>query len=198
MLKLAGEVLEGQLADHIVRLDAHTRHIHEQLVTGNYYCSLLSIGYAGTSAAITADKLYAIPFPVPRAMTWDRISIYVFTLDAGKSLRMGIYNDNGSLYPGTLLQDAGEVDVGTTGMKEITIDQSLSKGLYWLAFVSDGTPQFRRSYDFLNLLGSTGPQSTRAMYYRSFTYAALPDPFGAGATEGYEVWRVGMRLASLD
>jgi hypothetical protein len=51
-------------------------------------------------------------------------------------MRLGIYNDNGD-QPGTLVLDAGTVSPTAASTNyEITIDQALSKGLYWLATVS--------------------------------------------------------------
>ncbi len=36
MLKLAGEFIEGQLADHQAALDAHTKNLGEVVRTGEY------------------------------------------------------------------------------------------------------------------------------------------------------------------
>jgi len=126
MLKLAGELLEGQLADHIARLDAHSYNIFEKLAVNQYYTSLLATClYTDSGLTLTADTLYAMPFPVPRTLTIDRLGARVKTGASGKKIRFGIYNDDGSVNPGSLLLDAGEVDASSAGMKVITIDQQL-------------------------------------------------------------------------
>lgn len=83
--------------------------------------------------------LYATPFPLPRAMTIDRIGLYISTQGgAGEVIRLGIYEDSAGL-PGTLVLDAGTVSATTTGLKEVTVSQSLliSKR-YWLAYATQG------------------------------------------------------------
>ena len=203
MLKLAGELIEGQLADHIARLDAHTKNILETLKTGEYYGA--TPHGPPLSTAMTANRLHAMPFLVARDITIDRIAIQVTALAAGASARLGIYNLGTNLTPGTLLLDAGEVSVATTGIKAIVIDQALTKGIYFLVVVTDGTPStyaFDESGDPLTVqLGysSTYFLRTRHGYYKSHTYAALPDPFGTASDLGtFNCPAVVVRIASLD
>lgn len=75
------------------------------------------------------------------AVTLDRIQVQHFTTQAaGEVARLGIYNDNGRGYPGTLLLDAGTVDLSTAiATKSITINQAVAAGLYWLVCVKQGT-----------------------------------------------------------
>lgn len=201
MLKLAGECIEGQMADHIARLDAHTYNLLQKFRTGEYIETLL--GTTAAANALTANKLYAVPFVVARAMTFDRIAVQVTTLAAGSSIRLGIYNDGTNLYPGALLLDAGEVSAATTGVKAITINQALTKGLYWLALVSDGAPAIYFSYWGWAGLGKVATNFSDEQYRYwsvSFTYAALPDPFTTGGSRTSANAKPGifMRLASLD
>lgn len=198
MLKLAGELIEGQLADHLADLDAHTRNVLEELRTGEYHASPIVSHVTGSPSSITADQLYLMAYPILRATTWDRIAINVLTADAGKKARLGIYNNGTNLYPGSLILDAGEIDVGSTGDKAIVINQSLAKGMYWVALISDGTPNFYAIAYHLDVLGSVSPGRQRATWKKAQAYGALPDPFPAGAGSDNYYWRVAMRLASLD
>jgi hypothetical protein len=200
MLKLAGEFIEGQLADHKEALDAHTKNIFELHRTGEY----LGWGHATANIAITANRLYAYPLFIARNLTIDRIAMEVATAGAGGTkVRLGIYNGDGTnLYPGSLLLDAGEVAVDSTGIKTITISQALTKGLYWVAMVSDGTPTVKansnvtRSY-WMGIRGTSYSYHQQG-WYVAHTYGALPDPFTAGGTIEVQTLMVLPRLLSLD
>lgn len=201
MLKLAGELLEGQLADHKIELDAHTRNIQELFRTGHYYTS--GAYYQSVGTMFVNGKLYAVPFSVPRAITIDRIAIEVATAESGKSIRLGIYKNGTNLYPGELLLDAGTVSGASTGLKAITISQPLSKGLYWLVLVSDctATLKLRTFYATDIILGHSLAHFWGACggWSVAQAYGALPDPFtagGAGTTGNNPV--VGIRPSSLD
>jgi hypothetical protein len=149
---------------------------------GRYHFSFLA--GSTTNLAITANSLYAYPFVVPESQTFDRIAIKVQTLSAG-NVRLGIYSDNGTVYPGALLVDAGEVDVGATGVKSLTINQTLTAGLYWLVLVGNSTPTLTgvvSGYSY-SCIGSSDLTAASNMYWLAgFPYAALPTPFPAGAS----------------
>ena len=111
------------------------RLFHPQAILrpGMYY------GMWGTNAYSTgANVLVGQYWPLFRGATFDRIAVSVQTADAGKSMRLGIYADDDlDGYPDRLVLDAGVVDLGSTGVKAITIDQHLSAGLYYLAMLGD-------------------------------------------------------------
>lgn len=201
MLKLAGELLDGQLAEHMTRLDAHTLNIQNQYRIGQY------IGFGGTTGggvAIAANTLYAILFPVVRPMTFDRIATYIATLADGKAIRLGIYADDGNLYPGALALDAGTASAATTGTKTIAIDKQLAKGLYWLVFISDGTPSLYRGSALDRTmwtpmgLSSTNLRYATAGWTKTQAFGALPDQFPDGG--GLEIynWAIALRPSSMD
>lgn len=153
-----------------------------------WYTSPLTATALG-AAALTANTLTAIPFIAPRTITVDRIGVNVTTLAALKSIRLGVYIDNGNLYPGALLLDAGTVSTTLTGVKSRSINQQLYKNtLYWLSLVSDGTPSVRLALvaSIIPILGydNTLPTAPGTGYSVAFTYAPLPDPFPAGASVG--------------
>ncbi len=139
-------------------------------------------GTAATALALTSGRIYAIPFYSSKAITLDRIGIYVTILYAASKCRLGIYNDsNGE--PGTLLLDAGETDDSATGAKTITINQALAGGtLYWLVALSNsGTHALRAgaaasqncALGFDNTLNAAAV----SFFYAAQTYGALPGTF---------------------
>ena len=186
---------------HAADLAAHMADYLQILRIGEYHMPGSIYRYnAGT--AITANTLLTLPFFIPRPMTADRIAIFVQTAGAaGTKARLGIYNNGTNLYPGTLLLDAGEIVVDSTGLKAIIISQALSKGLYWLAFVSDGTPSLPNSTHWdTHILGWRADDITYPNFpwQKAFTYAALPNPFPSDATYGTCYWHITLRIASLD
>ena len=122
MLKLAGETLNGMLAEHLDQPDAHMADIFQTLRTGGYY----GIPYSSydSEAAMAANTLYAVPFLVARSSTWDRIAIEVTTAAAGKSARLGIYKNGDNLYPGSLVENTEGEEPG-----DIIPDQADGYGL---------------------------------------------------------------------
>jgi len=144
-------------------------------------------GSANITRTLVANRLYAVPFFTPIARTVTRIAIHVTTAVAGNA-RLGIYQDNGSIYPGSLVIDAGTVDTSTTGLKAITgLSVSFSANtLYWMVLVSDGTATLAAtdSPSTWGLLGfnTAFNLSEPNCYYVSFTYDALPATYPAGAT----------------
>lgn len=188
---------------HQAELDAHTRNIYAVLRTGQYF---VPFPVRGTALVYTlsANSLQALPFPVPRDLTIDRLAVQVRTADPGKKVRIGIYNNGTNLYPGSLLLDAGEVDAGTLDVKTIIIDQALTKGLYWFTLVSDGEPKLRVLSRMFSPIG-LDPTDFGKVYdrwYKTVTYGALPDPFpsdgGRYKTTNLPYFLVFARLKSLD
>ncbi len=147
-------------------------------------------GTALTTGAPSANTIRAIPFVVEENITIDRIAVNVTTLLAG-NVRLGIYNDNGNLFPGTRLLDAGASSTATTGVKAITINQTLTPGLYWLVSVGSSAPTIR-CFAVASMIPIMGYDNTLGtapgLYYtNAFTYAALPATFPATATVGTAV-----------
>jgi len=159
--------------------------LHPPHVAGRYYGSpLIAAVYPTRTLALVAATMYAMPFLAGATRTYDRISIHVTTAVAGKSCQLGIYADSAGV-PGALVLDAGNVSAATTGGKEINIAQSLPRGWYWLACVSDGTPTLR-TYQGSNKFGWLGRTSgIDTNFYGGMSvaqaYGALPNPFTAGA-----------------
>jgi len=162
------------------------RDSNRKIGTVNYeaWYTTPTTGTALTTGALTANRLYALPFIVPAGMTIDRIAINVTTLGTGNA-RLGIYEDSG-LYPATRTLDAGEVSIASTGVKSITISQALTPGHKWLVVVSNGTPTIRTFAvaSLIPVLGynNTLPVTPNLAIYGAYTYAALPATFPATPT----------------
>jgi hypothetical protein len=203
MLKLAGKLSDGQLADHIANLDAHTYNWMQVLRAGEYITPI-PIASTSTSVSVATDAICAVPFIVARAMTIDRIAINTTTAKAGKIARLGIYNNGTDNYPGTLLLDAGTVDLSSAGILAAVINQSLTKGLYWLVYVANDNPTICMGYPAFTFIGmGTGSFITSnfkgSWYKAGVGSGALADPFVSGAiTATTSVPLVSPRIASLD
>lgn len=205
MLKLAGEVIEGQLADHQVELDAHTRDAEEIIKPGQYDLG----GYHSTfsTIAVAADRIHAIPFHVSRKRTYQYAAIYVTVAgSAGKKARLGIYADDGTILPGALIEDWGEVAIDSTGLKVIDItDRQLDKGLYWVVMHTEDTFTLRsRTASSFSPLGvrSTGGAALGGVeggYIKDTAYAALPDPLtGLAALSSLPFINIALNVKSND
>jgi len=152
-------------------------------LAGRYHFLNGVIGGSATTS-VAANYLYAVPFYAAAAKTVIAMILEVTTLGAGSS-RLGIYTDDGSLYPGTRLLDAGTIDVSSTGFKEITaLNQALAANtLYWLVCVSNVTHVVRGYTAAWLPHGFPNTTVTAMSVYRvAFTYAALPTPFPVSAT----------------
>ena len=148
---------------------------------------------ATTVVGIFDGDIVAIPFYLPAMPNLvDEIVIKVTTAEVGKNARMGVYADDGSLYPGRRLLDAGEVSIGTTGLKKLSVDESLPRGLVWLALHANPTSQvtvvftaYKASVDkgAWVILGQDPSLLIPYVGWRvSSTYGPLPAVYPAGAT----------------
>jgi hypothetical protein len=201
MLKLAGECIEGQLAEHEASIDAHSYQLMDKLRTGKNQI-LLPIYYFGT-VTVTANRLVGTFMLVPRDMTLSHLVIEVTSAAAaGKVARLGIYNVGDNLYPGSLLLDAGSVAVDSTGLKTLQISggQSLTRGIYFIAVISDGAPTIRQYSAAWSPLGANTTNLAgiaASLYKGDENPAALANPFPTPDGE----WSNGygaVRISSLD
>ncbi len=166
--------------------------------SGRYHGSSPMSG--NTQVAFTANTLYAVPFFIADVTTATSIGVHVTTAAAAKNIRLGIYKDNDSIYPGTLLLDAGTVATDATGVQEIVINQALGENtLYWLAAISNGTPTISSqiSQSFWDLIGLTNAAfnvNIPGMYSYALAYGALPDPYAAGASTVTNQFKIMLKL----
>lgn len=198
MLKLAGEIIEGQLADHKADLDAHHVEPFSRGYIGNLYNPL---GVSLTTYTISANTLYALIIPIVRNMTFDRLYTKI-TVQAGQNLRLGAYNIDSDMKPSSLIHDYGEIALTGTGMKYIAWDLSAviaSQPYIFVVVVSDGTPSFSSINYSESPLGNptSDPSRKYTGWTGSHTYGALPDPFPTPSLTWYMSY-MGLRIKSLD
>lgn len=134
--------------------------------SGEYYGSQ---GRQTQTDNFATGTLYACPILIPATITYDRIALTITS--ASGNIRLGIYEDDGGL-PGALVLDAGSAPAGTP-LTEITISQGLTgPARYWLASSFSGTNTVS-DIIFNSFLAQAGVNKA------SFTFGALPDPFGS-------------------
>jgi len=103
----------------------------------NQYLGPPSVGGAATQTNTrAANKIVFVPCIVPYNRTFTSIAIRVPVGGnvAGSSARLAIYlMDPIKGGPGALVVDAGAISTATVGLKAITINQALTRGVYWVA-----------------------------------------------------------------
>jgi hypothetical protein len=123
------------------------------LQSGRYYM-IPGVTATNTNGALGTGTCRAIPFYVPNLVTISRIGAECTSAgDAGSKYRLGIWNDDGTGRPGTLLIDAGTIAGDSATVQEIVISQSVAPGLYW----ASGTVQVVTVTQPTMRINATGP-----------------------------------------
>lgn len=133
--------------------DLRTPIIKRQSAT--YFNSPVIITLAALT--ITHQRTYYAPIYIDQTTTVDRITIRTANTFAGTAtVRLGIYNNDATTgQPSTVLLDAGTVSATAASTNyEITINQTLTTGFYWVAMAQQGTAPTTSTY-FGNSIGST-------------------------------------------
>lgn len=164
---------------------------------GDYYpAGSLNILVQTSTKTINDGDIYAMPFYMPNLPNViDELAFNVSgTAEAGKSARVGIYEDNGSVYPGRLLFDVGEASVASTGLKKFSVDESIPRGLVWIVMTADSsTPSppgaLYESYSNTDagawvILGQDSTDLSPYVAWRvNSAYGPLPAVYPAGAAK---------------
>ena len=132
------------------------------------------------------------PIYIKESTTFTSIAAFVNSAGgAGSVARLGIYNADSKGMPTTLLLDAGTVATTSTGLKAITISQTLSAGKYYLALVGQ-TAQFGTVGDVCahTYVNSTFSQFHGNVWEVSGVTGALPDPWTDYNTQRSDSFRV--------
>jgi len=107
--------------------------------TGVYY--YLPCNSTGTANTLGNGTARVFPVFFSSAVTLTRIGAEVTGAgEANSVVRLGIYNDNGTGFPGTVLLDAGTIDGTSATIQEITISQAVPAGLFWMCAVVQAAP----------------------------------------------------------
>lgn len=124
-----------------------------KLRTGGGYAGSGFFFNNGVAHTTVANRLVLIPFLSKRPFLTESVLLNVNTAAASSKARLGIYQITqiDTTHTATLMQDFGEIDTATTGEKQLTASLKLGAGLYFTAFVCNGTPSIRgqgTSFDF--------------------------------------------------
>jgi hypothetical protein len=110
-----------------------------------------------TLATAAHETTYYTPIFINSSTTFDRIAIRAVSGFTGTAtVRLGIYTDSAGI-PNTLVLDAGTVSATVANATfQITINQTLSTGFYWLAMCQQGTAPSAGVYSGNSATASTG------------------------------------------
>lgn len=182
-----------------------------RLVSGSYYVTA-GQNATSTSAVLTNGTLRLTPWFVPNACTLSRVGCDISSAgDGGSTVRIGIYADNGSGYPGALVLDAGSefisgaINGASNTVQEVVVSKALAAGLYWVGGVVQGvtvtqpTVRIPTGNPMLgNIpLGTSAPSaavSVLAVTQTSVT-AALPTTFTTTVSLGTITPRIHVKVA---
>jgi hypothetical protein len=133
----------GQVLSKIDGTDYNTQWVSQSGGSSVPFLKMLSGWYYKSPSQDTTtnqltNKTHWQPFLVSETTTFDRIAIRTssatWTATNTATIRLGIFNDNNG-FPSTVALDAGTVNPSANNTTyEITINQTLSPGIYWLAF----------------------------------------------------------------
>lgn len=155
-------------------------------ISGRYYSNhMISNGIS--NSAIVANTLHAWPLFLTKPISIDRLALMVNATGTATAARIGIYSNNpANNYPDALIIESGQMDVSTTGLKQATVSATLQPGLYWLAYLANGTATMSGPNTGLQPypMGSSGLLNFGGYYTVALAYAALPATFTGSATVG--------------
>jgi len=156
--------------------------------SGFYYRTLISqIGIV----APTHQTTYYTPIFINGSNNYDRITLRTASGFIGTAtVRLGIYADTSGL-PSTLVLDAGTVSATSANATfQITIDQTLTTGFYWLAFCQQSTAPSGSAYvgntaSAINgnlSLFTTGTGAPSGNLYSGYTESSITGAFATAGT----------------
>jgi hypothetical protein len=157
-------------------------------VTGDYLGGTKGSGnwWLNQSGSVTTQAtgslynyLILSAFYIPETVTVDRVAVHVAVLGSG-DIRLGLYaHDPTTGRPSSRLADWGLVSATTTGIKELTISQTLNKGWYWFAHCWQTSNTTAHTYtanplNTLNIPVFLGTSSSGMSISRGATYYFVP------------------------
>lgn len=147
-------------------------------ISGAYYRTSTANATASQSASVNVTSYTPIQFNT--SVTLDRIAIQTASSFSGTaSVRLGIFA-NSSNKPGTLILDAGTVaPIAASTSYSITINQTLSAGIYWVAMNSITAATTN------NYFGSTNTQATNNTLFGGALTSTTASSGAAGYSQSY-------------
>jgi hypothetical protein len=165
-----------------------------------------SYGFSSSKQSTGAganEEMILTPVYFHRSVTIDRLGCEVTTAgNAGSVGRLGVYADNGNLYPGTLLLDAGTVAADSTGIKEVTVSLVIPVGVVWVGLAVQAATSSVPTWRIVSgspPLGddvNTAVNATDNGYGQSSVSGALPSTFTTTMTRTSVARRIFWRIAA--
>lgn len=112
---------------------------HPQYAAGGLFKPGFWFAHPGgvASGAPTGGAGYTMPWFFPNGLVLAQVGVNVSTLQAGSTMRVALYADDGTGYPGALIADLGTIDTSVAGARTLDFaDLTLAPGLYWVTTVS--------------------------------------------------------------
>ena len=139
---------------------------------------VMFLGGAVGTYGITVDKINYFPIIVQSSITLDALVLNVATLTVGGLLRMGIYNADRDWQPTSLVVGTGTIDASTTGIKTVSVTNTLSPGRYLMAMTANASITLRSYFAHASFIGLPTTLESGDMfnqfYILSITFAAFP------------------------
>lgn len=123
----------------------------KEYYAGRYYYPAVDME-TNLDGAVAMDRIVFLPFIPFKDHIFTAMTVRnTNNMQADKHFRLGIYEDDGTCRPRTLLLDAGEMTLtAAAGNRTIEISQELKANtLYWLAFNADYAAYFSKVGYFL-------------------------------------------------
>lgn len=169
-----------------------------------YIGGLVGATAIGAGAALVTNTLYATPFITSKIVTANSLGVNVGTGVGSTAVRLGIYKDDGNLYPGALVAEISTQPstVTTTTFVSGTFTSSpvLQPGIYWLVMNTSGAPNLKTVAvaGAIPILGIDNTAASTAFglgWSVTRTYAALGTPFTASGAVLTTIPAIYIRLA---
>jgi hypothetical protein len=150
-------------------------------------------GAAGVApgVSLTTNRLYASPLIISKVSTVNDLAVNVSTGVTSSAVRLGIYKDDGNIYPGALISETSTqpatTSTATFASATFTTPPKLQPGLYWLVINTSGAPNLKTIAvaSAMPILGIDNTASTTVYgigWTVARTYAVLGSPYPAGGT----------------
>ena len=139
----------------------------------------------GTISAV-ADRIYAQLIDFGDGATVDSAGINVTTADVGTSARIGWYEKGADGTPGSLVEELGEVSVGSNGEAFVADGTERTRSLFLVA-AFEGTPTCTRANGTtqVSYIGKASMSGDAVAYRATHVYGALPASFGSVTVIGH-------------
>ena len=156
-------------------------------VSGDFVLTTMGSGTATSNVAGAANRFDLFPFLARGDIVATGIAINCSTAVASALAKMVIYDSDANGRPNALILETATVDLGTTGVKTVTIAQTLRQGeTYWLGLRSSSTATTTvwHTNGTPDINGGQPSTAARKVLRRTLTFAtAAPSTWGFVASE---------------